>query len=120
MKNKVWFMENVKKALDAGMLCAIGIETVHSIMNKTWIGDLGASCHILQNDTRVYDVANINESVQGSSGNISATKTGKLCIKVCQDDGSELEHVPWPMKYCTKPGVNLYSLTCNLLQGNKI
>ena len=34
-------------------------------------------------------------------------------MKVCQVNGL------WPMKYCAKDGANLYSLTCNLLQGDK-
>ena len=46
-------------------------------------------------------------------------KNGKLCMKVCQVDGTEWLHILWPMKYNTKAGANLYSLTCKLLKGGK-
>ena len=51
---------------------------------------------------------------------MSSTKKGKLHIKVNHVDSGEKLHVLWPMKYCTKAGVNLLSLTCKLLGGSKI
>ena len=50
---------------------------------------------------------------------MSATKKGRLCMKV-QVNGSERLYVLWPMKYCTKAGANIHSLTYKLLQGRKI
>ena len=68
---------------------------------------------ILPTMTDIYDIIQINESVQGSSDNISATKKGKLWKYV-------KTMVTWTMTYCTKAGANLFSLTCKLLQECRI
>ena len=119
-KKKVWFMEDVKQPSEAGLICTIDGDTFFSFMKNTWIGDSGASCHITNNDTGLYDVMDINESIQGSSGIMPATKKGKLQVKVRQVNGTEQVHTLWPAKFCPNAGANLFSLTCKLLQGNKI
>ena len=35
-------------------------------------------------------------------------------------NGSEQVRTLWPVKFCSTVGVNLFSLTCELLWGNKI
>ena len=35
-------------------------------------------------------------------------------------DGTEHVHTLFPVKFCPKAGGNLFSLTCKLLQGNKV
>ena len=75
-KKKVRFMEDVKQPLDAGM------NTFFSFTKNTWIGDLGASCHITNDDTGLYNINDINELIQGSSSIMPATKKGKLQVKV--------------------------------------
>ena len=47
-------------------------------MKNTSIGDSGASCHITNDDNGMYDIIDINEPIQGSSGIIPATKKNKL------------------------------------------
>ena len=49
-----------------------------------------------------------------------AMKKGKLCVMVCQVNGTEWVHTLWPVKFCSKAGANLSSLTCKLSQGNRI
>ena len=82
-------MENIKKSMIAGMLCTIDGDIFHLFGKKTWIRDLGASCHTANDDTDLNDVTNINTLVQGSSGHMSAMKKCKLSIKLHQVDGSE-------------------------------
>ena len=119
-KKKAQFAGNIKKPMKAGMLCTIDGETFHSFMKNMLISDSGVLCHIANNNTTLYNIANINELVQGSLDNMSITMKGKLHVKVHQVDVTELVHILWPIKYCTKAGANLYSLTCKLSQGNKI
>ena len=69
-------------------------------------------------DTGLFDVIDINESIQGSSGNMPATKKEKLHINTQQVDGTEPVHTLWPMKFF--PNANLFSLTFKVLQGKKI
>ena len=55
-KKKVQFMEDVKQPSEAGMICTIDGETLVLFTKNTRIGDSGASCHITNNDTGLYDV----------------------------------------------------------------
>ena len=108
VKKKVWFAKNNKMPIDAGMLCTIDSDTFYLFMKNT---DSGFSCHIIMD---------INELIQGSSRNMSAMKKGKLHVKVLQVDGPEWAHTLWPVKFCLRASMNLFSLTCKLSQGNKI
>ena len=81
-KKKVWFMEDVKQTLEAGMMCTINGNTFFLFMKNTWIRDLEASCHITNDNTGLYDITDINKSIQGSSGIMPARKKGKLQVKV--------------------------------------
>ena len=49
-----------------------------------------------------------------------AINKGKLHINVHEVNGTELVNTLWPMKFCLKAGANLFSLTCELSEGNKI
>ena len=115
---KVSFMEDLKQPLDAGMMCAIDGRTLFLFTKNTWIRDLGASCHITNDNTN--NVINIDESIQDSSSIMPATKKGKLPVKLHQVNRTEQVHTLWLMKFCPKADANLFSLMCELLQGNKI
>ena len=60
--------------MEVGMLCTINRETFHALTKNTWIGILGASCHITYDDAGLYNIAEINELVQRSLGNMSDAK----------------------------------------------
>ena len=98
--------------MKAVMLCIINGDTFYSFTKN-------ASCYITIDDTGLFDIIDINESIQRSSGNMPVSKKGKLCINVWQVDSTELVHTLWPVKFCLKAVVYLHSLTCELLQGNK-
>ena len=68
----------------------------------------------------MYDIIDINYSIQGSSSIMFATKKGKLQVTVRQVHGEEQVHTLWPVKFCPSAGMNLFSLTCKLSWGNKI
>ena len=81
------------------MMCTIDGDTFFLFTKNTWFGYSGASCHITNDDTDLYDITDINESIQGSSSIMPATKKGKLQVKVCQVDGTEQVHTLWPEKF---------------------
>ena len=118
VKKKVRFMEDVKQPSEAGIMCTIIGVTFFSFMKNTWIGDSSAMCHITNtnDDTSLFDIIDINESIQGFSGIMFATKKGKLHVNVCQVDRTKWVHTIWPIKFCPNAGANLFSLTCKLLQ----
>ena len=66
------------------------------------INTLGASCHITYNEAGLYNITKMNKLIQGSLGNVSSTKKGKICIKVPQVNDSEWVHVLWTVKYLPK------------------
>ena len=120
VKENVWFTEDVKQSSKTGTMCTINGDMFCSFTKITWIGDSGASCHVTNNDTGMYDIIDINELTQASSGIMPTTKKSKLCVKVQQVDENEQIHTLWPMKCCSKAGANLFSLSCKLLQVKKI
>ena len=113
-------MEDVKQPYEAGTMCTINGNTLFLFTKNTWIGDSGASCHITNNNTGLYNVTNIDESIQGSSSIIPPTKKGKLQVNIWQVNRAEQVHTLWSVKFCPKAGANLFSLTCELLQENEI
>ena len=108
-------MESVKQ-----MMCTMDGDTFFLFTKNTWIGDSGASCQIMNNNTNPFDIINIIKLIQGSSRNMPAAKKGKHHVNIQQVEGTEWVHTLWPMKFCPKAGVNLFSLTRKLLQGKEI
>ena len=45
-------------------------------MKNMWIVDSSVSCHIMDDDTGLFNFMSINKSIQGSSGIMPATKKG--------------------------------------------
>ena len=74
------------------MICTIDSDTFNSFTKNNWIRDSGAYCHITNNDTSMYDVTDIDESIKGISRIVPATKKGKLHVNVCQVNGIEWVH----------------------------
>ena len=55
-------------------MCTIHRDTLFSFMKNIWIGGYGAMCHIMNDDTGLVNVININESIQCSSSIMPARK----------------------------------------------
>ena len=113
-------MEDVKQPSEAGMMCTINRDTLFSFTKNTWIRDYGALWHITNNDTCLLDIIDINKLIQRCSGIMQATKKGKFHVNITQVDGTGLVHTLWLMKFCSKAGANLFSLTCKLSQRKTI
>ena len=78
VKKKIRFLENVKLPMEAGMLYTINDDTFYLFTKNTWIRESRALCHIINDDTSLFDVIDIDELIQGSSGIMVATKKGNL------------------------------------------
>ena len=107
-------MEDVKQPFEAGRMCTIDGNTFSLFTKNTLIGDLGASCHITNNNTGLYDIIGIDKLIQGSLGIMPDMKKGELQVIVHQVNRDEKVHTLWPVKFCPMAGVNLFSLTCKL------
>ena len=89
--------------MEAGMMCNTHGETFYSFTKNTWIDNSCTSCHITNNDSGLFDVTKISESIQRSSGSMPVRKKGKLCINVQKVDGTEWVHIlfsPLQMQTC--------------------
>ena len=109
-------MNDVKQPSEACMMCTISGDTFFSFTKSMWIGDSSSLCHIMNNDTSLFNVININKLIQGSSSIMPVTKEGKLHVNIWQVNRTEWVHTIWPIKFCPKGGANLFLLTCELLQ----
>ena len=66
-------MEDVKQPLEAGIMCTIDMKPFICSQKIPGL----ESCHITNNDIGLYNATDINESIQGSSGIMPATKKGE-------------------------------------------
>ena len=80
VKKKIWFAEDVKQPSEAGVTCTICSDMFYSFTKNTWIRDSRASWHITNDYTSMYDITDINESIQGSSSIMPPMKKGKLHV----------------------------------------
>ena len=119
-KRKVKFKEIPEVIPDIGQLCTIDGHQYHTFNKNSWIGDTGASCFITYDDTNMYDVTKINEKIVGISGNVTATKMGKILGHVKQVDGTESIVEMYPVKYCPRATKKLFSITAFLSTGSKL
>ena len=71
------------------------------------------SCHITNDDKGMYEVIDIDELIQGSSGIMPAMKKGKLQVMVPQMNGDEQVHTLWPVKFCPLAGANFFHSCTN-------
>jgi hypothetical protein len=59
------------------------------LTKDTWIGDTGASCHMTNDDTGMYEVKTIDDEITVGNGKpMKATKIGKIKMEIIQVDGS--------------------------------
>lgn len=117
---KVTFDDHVQYIKEKALVCTINGRTYPSFTKNTWIGDSGASCHITNNDSKMYDVKNIDETVSGVSGGIQATKIGKVNVQVKQVNGATVNTTLSQVKYCPEATENLFSITSELSNGCKL
>ncbi len=85
---------------------------------KTWIADSGASSHITNDDTRLYDVEDVKELVKiGNGKTVYATKIGKLNVSIALQDGCRVSFTLDKVQYIPGFWVKLFSLTAAIARG---
>ncbi len=106
---------------EKGLKCVIGDSQYPSFTKNTWTGDTGASCFITNDDSDMYDVEPIDESIGGIGPDpLRATKKGKKKCLIKQADGTLTEKVLYPCKYAADASDNLFSITAELNHGAQI
>jgi hypothetical protein len=88
---------------------------------NTWLGNMGASAHYINNDVGMFDVQVINEPIKIGNGNsMTATKIGKLRRTIIQRNRESMDVVLTDVKYVPGLWVNLFSIGKALSSGFQI
>ena len=99
--------------------CVIDVVQYASFTNKTWIGDSGASCHLDNDGSGMYDVEDINDIIGMTDGKstVRATKKGRKGFVVEQLDDTTAIKELYTVKYT--PGISdrLLSINAELSNG---
>ena len=83
--------------------------------NNIWIGDTGATCHLVARDYKMINVKMINEEIRvGNGSKLKAKKLGDLPVIIKQADGKETEAVLKNVKYVPRLMCNLFSIVSAL------
>ena len=73
-KNQTLHVNLMSTSQETGMMLTTDGEMFFTFIKNTLRSDSGASCQITNNDSGLYDVADINKFVQRSSGSMPTTK----------------------------------------------
>jgi hypothetical protein len=61
-------------------IALVGFESKEGLQNSyLWVGDTGATCHMIWNDTNLFDYETVNdEMIVGDGRPLNVTKIGKV------------------------------------------
>jgi hypothetical protein len=92
------------------------------LTKDTWLGDNGASCHLLTNDdSNMFDVQTVRSPIKvGSGKSLMATKMGKKRVEVIQNGETSGTFVLTEVKFVPGLFVDLFSIGKALKNGFKI
>ena len=93
------------------MMNMIDKQTIFMFAKNSLIRHLCASCHMTNDDAKLYDVTDISKSIEGNFDNMSTAKKGKLHVNMRHVTGSKRLHTLWLVKYCANAGVIFFLLT---------
>ena len=87
-----------------------------------WIADTGASCHMTNNDTGMYDIKIPKEDYITVANNqeLKVVKIGKIDMIAKQENGREVKFTLSNVKYIPELAVKLFSITAAMDKGMKI
>jgi len=87
-----------------------------SVLNATYIADSGATCHITDDPTRMYDIKPVT---LGNGSTVTATMNGKLKL---QTEGEEEPTTVTLHNIKYTPGfmLKLFSLSCAMKKGAQL
>ena len=89
--------------------------------SKTWLGDTGATSHMVNKKDGMFDIEYVNIPIRIGDGKVLvAVAKGKLRAKVVQKVGKEKSCVLENVYYVPELWTNLFSINCAIKKGFKI
>ena len=101
---------------DKATVVLMGVDNPENKMENMWIGDTGASCHMTNDDTNMYDVQTINETIETAGEPSRATKIGKLDLMMYQGL-QKITITLEKVKYIPRSSYKLFSITAAIGKG---
>jgi len=97
------------------------LESWDKLDDDVWIADSGATCHITKLSAGMYDVTELNESIEVADGNmIKVAKIGKLDVDIQQKNGKTVRATLQKVKFVPDSAFNLFDVMSTLNKGYKI
>jgi len=94
--------------------------TTNAVSETTWIADLGATCHITNDLTGLYDIEHVETPVTlGDRTTVTAMMNAKLKLKMEGPEGPTTVML-YDMKYIPEFMLKLFSLSCAMKKGANI
>ena len=113
--------ENTNNAKEAAFMSQETKDQEEKNLEKIWIGDTGATCHMTNSREGLFDIQPISSSVIfGNGERLTATHVGNKRGLVKQKDGTEKPIVLTKVKYVPKLACNLFSITAALKNGCRL
>ena len=92
-----------------------------SLKKHTWLGDSGASVHVTNDATGMFDCRPIQVYLKISNGkHLFASRIGNKKVSIVQENGSTLDLILHDCMYIPELCINLFSITKALSEGWKI
>ena len=87
-------------------------------MDNLWIGDTGASCHLVKKEDGLINVRKISKKIKfGDGSSLTATKVGDLPVIVKQKNGKKFKATLEDVKVVPNMICNLFSIVSCLRKG---
>jgi hypothetical protein len=108
-----------EEIIDSTLIC--NDENEETKMTKYWVGDSGATCHMVCSDEKLINYRSVDERITVAGGaSLPLTKIGKIHLKLKNSRGKDAEVTLEDVKLVPNLRVNLLSLTLGMRKGWKL
>jgi len=112
--------ERKAETTNATQETALMAMTTKAVSETTWIADSGATCHITNDPTGLYDIEHMETPVTlGDGTTVTATMNAKLKLKMEGLEGPTTVML-YDVKYIPDFMLKLFSLSCTMKKGANI
>jgi len=100
----------------------VGFESKEGLQNSNlWVGDTGATCHMVCNDANLLDYKTVNDEVIVGDGRpLNVIKIGKIKVQFTNNSTKYSIIVLENVKYVPSLKMNLFSLVLGIKKGWKL
>jgi hypothetical protein len=103
-------------------IALVGCENQEGLQDQNlWVGDTGATCHMVCDDSKLFDFESVNdEVVVGDRRPLRVAKIGKLKVHFANSSGESSEFIMDKVKFVPSLRMNLFSLVVGIKKGWKL